>query len=94
MRPPDHLAGSGHTLWTTITRDYELSTAEQTILAEACSTADELDRLRDALSDASTIVTGSTQQPVVNRLFDELRKHRDTLARLLAHLQVTDDANT
>ncbi|MQA14985.1 MAG: hypothetical protein GEV09_12660 [Pseudonocardiaceae bacterium] len=78
-------------LWEAVVKDFELSPPELTILTEACHTADELGRLRVELTSAATVVLGSTGQPIVNRLFDDLRRHRELLARLLGALKVTDD---
>ena len=41
--PPDGLKVSGRALWDAVLTDYELDEHEQTILREACRTADLLD---------------------------------------------------
>lgn len=90
--PPGDLSERGRSLWTDVLDAYELSPAELQVLDEAARTLDELERLRAALAAEDTITVGSTGQPVVNALFDALRRHRDLLARLLAALKVTSDA--
>ena len=85
---PKDLAPMGLDLWQRITHDYELSTAERALLREACRTTDELETLRLALTTADAVTQGSTGQPVVNRLYEELRQHRLHLARLLASLDL------
>ena len=66
---------------------FELSAGEAAVLGEACRTVDELGRLAEAMPDAELIVEGSTGQPRGNPLLDEVRKHRETLARLLSALK-------
>ena len=85
-RAPAGLGKAGRDLWRKTSAVYELSPAEARILAEACRTADELDRMRDELAQGSPLVKGSTGQPRANPMFDEVRKHRETLARLLTAL--------
>jgi len=68
--------------------EYELNEAEVRLLTEAARTVDELERLRDALVDAEPLVAGSTGQPKPNGLFEEVRRHRETLQRLCAAMAI------
>ncbi|BCW69978.1 hypothetical protein NicSoilB8_10220 [Arthrobacter sp. NicSoilB8] len=47
---------------------------------------DELEVLRTAILEGDLITQGSTGQPVVSRVYDEIRKHRDSLAKTISAL--------
>lgn len=85
-KAPADLQAAGKKLWREITAEYELSSSELALVREACRTADELEILRQAILDSDLISKGSTGQPVVNKLFDEVRKHRDSLNKTIATL--------
>ncbi|QYF89713.1 hypothetical protein [Arthrobacter sp. PAMC25284] len=70
---------------------FELTAPELRLLLEACRTADELEILRNALLEGDLITQGSTGQPVVSRVYDEIRKHRDSLAKTLHALALPSD---
>lgn len=89
--PPNDLQAAGRRLWTSVHSDYELSSAETALLREACRATDELEILRTALLDSDVVSTGSMGQPVVNRLFDEIRKHRDSLAKTITAMNLPGD---
>jgi len=91
LPPPKDLQGRGRALWRSILEDYDLSRAELALLREACRTADELEALRSAVLAAEVLTEGSTKQPVVNKVYDELRKHREALTRLLAAMDLPVD---
>ncbi len=91
LNPPKDLEGPGRALWRSILEDYDLSKPEMALLREASRTADELEVLRSAVLAAEVLITGSTGQPVVNKVYDELRKHREALTRLLAALELPVD---
>lgn len=86
VKAPADLQAAGKKMWRDVTTEYELSSSELALLREACRTTDELEILRAAILDSELITTGSTGQPVVNRLFDEVRKHRDSLNKTVATL--------
>jgi len=88
LTPPKDLQGPGRALWRSILEDYDLSKPEMALLREACRTADELEVLRSAVLAAEVVSEGSTGQPVIHRGYDELRKHREALTRLLAALDL------
>jgi hypothetical protein len=69
----------------------DLRPDELAALAQAASTVDELERLQAALANAPLTVSGSKGQPRPNPLLDEVRRHREVLARLLARIEVPDD---
>jgi len=89
--PPNDLQASGRALWRSILEDYDLSKPELALLREACRTADEREALRSAVLAAEVVTEGSTGQPVVNKVYDELRKHREALTRLLTALELPVD---
>jgi hypothetical protein len=69
-----------------------LTPAELANLAEACRTADELDRLEKAVRALpDLVVPGSTGQPKVHPLLEEVRRHRLLLERLTTALNLPDD---
>lgn len=87
-RAPAGLGAGGRALWRSITADWQLDPDERAILEAACRTADEIDTLQRALDGAAAVVVGSTGQPRANPLFEEIRRHRETLRRLLGELRI------
>lgn len=81
--PPGDLRTAGAQMWDDVTEDFTLGPDEVRALREACRTVDELDDLRAALSGQPMTVQGSQGQPVANPLLAEVRRHRETLAKLL-----------
>lgn len=96
MKPPADLREPGKTLWASVQQDYELGSHEIALLREACRATDELEILREALLDSEVVATGSTGQPVVNKIFEEIRRHRDSLAKTITamNLPVDDEEET
>lgn len=90
-KPPDGLGKRGRQLWRSIARDFELSDAELEILAEACSTADLIDRLAEQLSSEELVVAGSRGQTALHPAASEIRQQRALLAQLIAKLSLRDD---
>jgi len=88
LSPPPDLQGPGRALWRSILEDYDLSKPELALLREACRCTDELEVLRSAVLAAEVVTEGSTGQPVVNKVYDELRRHREALTRLLAAMDL------
>lgn len=86
--PPADLAKSGRALWTATLASFELDATELRLLTEACRVADELDTLRDALASSEPLVAGSQGQPRPNPLYDEMRRHRDSLVKLVAAIGI------
>lgn len=87
---PPGLGDRGRRFWRSTLADFELSDAEREILAEACRTLDDLDRLADVVAEHGTMVTGSQGQPVLNPALTEARGQRLALHRLVAALQLPD----
>ncbi|MEG8177237.1 hypothetical protein GZH49_01665 [Nocardia terpenica] len=85
-RRPPGLATSGARLWREVTSARDLDSAQLRVLLEAARTADELDALHAALTEADPVVPGSTGQPVANPLLAEIRAHRKTLDTLIRSL--------
>lgn len=79
---------AGARLRAAIASERVLSAGEETILAEACVTLDELVRMERALRRQAVTVLGSTGQPKPNPLFEEARRHRELLSKLLTVLKV------
>jgi len=78
-------------LWSAVAGLYVLTPAELANLAEACRTCDELDRLERAVRALSElVVSGSTGQPKVHPLLEEVRRHRLLLERLTSALNLPD----
>ncbi len=91
LTPPRDLQGPGRALWRSILEDYDLSKPEMALLRESCRTSDELEVLRSAVLAAEVVTEGSTGQPVIHRGYDELRKHREALTKLLAAMDLPVD---
>jgi hypothetical protein len=88
LTPPKDLQGPGRALWRSILEDYDLSKPELALLREACRTSDELEVLRSTVLAAEVVTEGSTGQPVIHRGYDELRRHREALTKLLAAMDM------
>lgn len=89
-KAPTGLGARGRRFWRSTLADFELSDAEQEILAEACRTLDDLDRLAGMVAEHGSMVTGSQGQPVLNPALTEARGQRLALHRLVAALQLPD----
>jgi hypothetical protein len=62
-RAPQSLGRAGRAFWAKVMKTYELSPAEETMLARCCRVLDTLDRLDAELADADDLmVTGSVGQ--------------------------------
>lgn len=98
---PPRLSAFGQALWDRVTGEVRLDAAGYYVLAEACRTADIIDRLSGALRAGSTtwvrladevgqVVDGNTMEVniVVNPLLGEIRQQRLTLRQLLAQLKL------
>jgi hypothetical protein len=88
---PADLQKEGKKLWREITTEFDLTHAELALLREACRLVDELQTIRFALLKADATVSGSTGQVRPNPLFDEARKHRESLAKTLGALALPDE---
>jgi hypothetical protein len=91
VEPPAGLEAEGMRLWDAVIKVYVLTPSELAVLAEACHTADELDRLEAAVRELSDfVVSGSTGQPKPHPLLAEVRAHRQLLQRLMEGLALPD----
>ncbi len=88
LTPPKDLQGPGRALWRSILDEYDLSKPEMALLREACRTSDECEVLRSTVLAAEVVTEGSTGQPVIHRGYDELRRHREALTKLLAAMDL------
>lgn len=89
-RAPSGLGARGRRFWRATVLTYELTEGEREVLAEACRTLDDLERLAGATAEHGAMTTGSTGQPVVNPALTEARGQRAVLHRLLAALALPD----
>lgn len=71
---------------------FDLSDSEAEILTEAARTLDLLDQLAEVIERVGPTSTGAAGQLVVNPAVAEARQLRITLHRLLAALNLPDDA--
>ena len=67
-RPPEGLRQSGRALWRAVMADFAVDRHEETLLGEACRTADSLDELQ-ALLEAEGLTSESSQGTRINRLW-------------------------
>lgn len=81
-KPPPGLKSRGRALWREVQAAYRLNPAETQTLGALARTLDEIADLEVALADAPLIVSGSKGQPMPNRLFAELRAHRNLADKL------------
>lgn len=86
--PPEGLGERGSALWSAVVERCVLAAEELQLLTEACRTADDAERLAEALEGEPATVPGSAGQPVAHPLGSELRATRQLLARLLAQLDL------
>jgi hypothetical protein len=99
-QPPKSLKAWGKQLWDQVIEATSLDPAGYFILAEACRTADIIERLSGALASGSTtwlslaeeaeqIGDGAVQiNIVVNPILGEIRQQRLALRQLLAQLKL------
>jgi hypothetical protein len=83
VKPPAGLGTRGRRLFRALSAAFDFDAGESVILAEACRTADLVDRLAGELTAAPLVVEGSRGQQIVNPVAAELRQQRDLLSRLL-----------
>lgn len=72
---------------------YEVEPEERPLLEQACRTADELDRVSEALREASVTTQGSAGQVTAHPLLAEARNHRATLQKLLDALELPGEGD-
>jgi hypothetical protein len=93
---PEGLGLVGSELWAATVRAYDLRADENTLLAELCHLADDVDRLRRELEGQPLTVVGSRGQPTINPLRLELHRtttRLESLAKTLALPDLADTAN-
>ena len=93
LRPPAGLKSPGRKLWAAVVESFVLNPGELSMLEQACRTADELDRLEQAVCALPELTTtGSTGQLKPHPLLAEARAHRLLLERLVGALALpTED---
>lgn len=94
---PRYLNRVGRDLWDAVMDEYTLSAAARVLLAEACRTADRMERMAAALSSSNTLWfeldtdvddLSDGVPVVVNGMIAEARQLQTTLGRTLAQLGV------
>lgn len=88
---PSGLGTKSKRLWSDITGKYELRADERRLLEDACREIDLVERLETEFRGADTMVKGSMGQLVASPLLQELRQHRQVVARLLGQLKLPDE---
>lgn len=92
-KPPAGLKTSGRRLWRAVMSGFVLDQHEETLLREACRTADLLDELQ-TIVEAEGPMSASSQGVRVHPAAVELRQQRIAFARLLTGLRIpTGDEN-
>jgi hypothetical protein len=86
MNAPRGLRQSGKHLWKTVTATLRLDDARLERLRHICVLEDEVDRMRKELERSPLMVTGSTGQPVVNPLVEQVRSHGQLIIKHLQQL--------
>ena len=74
-------------MWRSVTERWALDPDEAELVAQACSVADEILRMRIELAKAKLLTTGSTGQEVVSPLVGEIRASREQMRKLLTVLR-------
>ena len=87
---PAGLGTKARKVWTGTVESFELRPDELRVLEDACREIDLVEVLEKELGKASTqlLVKGSMGQPVANPLMQEIRQHRQVIARLLQSLKL------
>ena len=85
-KPSTGLSTAARRLWRETLDAYELDPAEHELLAAACRSLTELERVEKALAAGPLTVEGSMGQPVPNPLLAEARAHRKVIESLLRNL--------
>jgi hypothetical protein len=91
-RAPAGLGQRGRQLWKHVTAAYELSAPETELLVEACRSADLCEQLQELVDQGGLTSIGSKGEARANPLLTELRAARLVLLRVLASLDLPDDA--
>ena len=96
-RAPANLATRGKRFWASMKSleadgDFEFVEAETELIVEVCRFLDEIDALGQAIRKDGPITTGSRDQPRPHPALSEVRQHRLALGRLLAQLDLPEEA--
>ena len=89
---PEGLGEAGARLWRAVADDFDLDARELDLLARACRQADDVARLEEVVAAEGVKSRGSTGQAVVSPFLVEARQGRAAVARLLAQLDLPDEA--
>lgn len=85
---PHGLGPEGAKLWRSITAEWELTAAEESLLLQACRTADLLESLQARLATVD-LFDDSDRHP--HPALTELRSQRAIYARLIGQLKLVGD---
>jgi len=89
-RPPSAPRGlgtRGRRFWRWAVREFDIGRAERELLAEVCRVLDTVDALQGQIAEDGDVVGGKPHPAHV-----ELRQQRLALGRLLAQLDIPDEA--
>lgn len=88
---PKSLGAAGKSLWSSVTKKYDLRADELVTLEAACRASDRVVAMES--ERAGEIMTaGSMGQPIVHPLIAEVRAHEAQIASLLAKLKLPDES--
>ena len=87
---PNELGESGQKVWRDVVSQFELTSGELAILAEAAAEKDLIDALNAEWVRLGTpyVSVGSMRQEVIHPLIGELRQHRAVYRQLIASLKL------
>ena len=89
-QPPRSLGVAGRRLFRAITRDFDLSESELSLLELACQAADDAARARADLTADGVTARGRYGQPVLHPAATAARQAEASVARILGMLNVID----
>ena len=89
--PPKTLSARSRKLWRAVTREYELSAAENELLHQACESLDRADEAAAVVRKEGVTVRDRYGSPKQHPAADVEARHRSLFASLIRQLGVQDD---
>jgi hypothetical protein len=89
---PKALQAAGKSLWSAVTKKYDLRSDELIVLEAACRASDRVVAM-EAERAGEIMTSGSMGQPIVHPLIAEVRAHEAQIAGLLAKLKLPDESS-
>jgi P27 family predicted phage terminase small subunit len=87
---PASLGDAGRELWHRVTKEFELSPTERSLLGLACEAADDAAGARAAIAKHGVTTTGGRGQIVANPALSVARQAELSVARILGQLGCID----